>query len=155
MATVQKYEKLTSQERRNRYFSKDFKRKKVREIERNIISEKKILSRTVRIIYENDSFNYLEVFFKKGRLSDIFADVKAIEEIQESLLTSLNEIRNLKQRLEEEKILIEEREEELANLKVVQEVQTTSLTKNKQNKGKLLAQTQNVKSELIDKVEIS
>ncbi len=124
-------------------------------IERNIISEKKILSRTVRIIYENDSFNYLEVFFKKGKLSDIFADVKAIEEIQESLLTSLSEIRDLKRRLEEEKILIEEREEELDSLKVAQEVQTTSLSKNKKSKNSLLAQTQNIKSELIDKVEVS
>jgi peptidoglycan hydrolase CwlO-like protein len=133
----------------------DIIRKTTQAIERNIISEKKILSRTVRIIYENDSFNYLEVFFKKGKLSDIFADVKAIEEIQESLLTSLSEIKDLKRNLEEEKILIEEREEELANLKTVQEVQTASLSKNKQSKGKLLAQTQNVKSELIDKVEIS
>ncbi|MCK4288745.1 MAG: transposase, partial [Bacteroidales bacterium] len=38
MATAQKYEKLISQERKNRYFSEDFKRKKVREIERNITS---------------------------------------------------------------------------------------------------------------------
>lgn len=38
MATIQKYEKLSSQERQNRYFSEDFKRKKVREIERNITS---------------------------------------------------------------------------------------------------------------------
>jgi hypothetical protein len=40
MATAQKYEKLSSQERQNRYFSEDFKRKKVREIERNISSQK-------------------------------------------------------------------------------------------------------------------
>ena len=38
MATIQKYDKLSSQERQNRYFSEDFKRKKVREIERNISS---------------------------------------------------------------------------------------------------------------------
>lgn len=38
MATIQNYEKLSSQERQNRYFSEDFKRKKVREIERNIAS---------------------------------------------------------------------------------------------------------------------
>ncbi len=124
-------------------------------IEQNIISEKKILSRTVKIIYENDSFNYVEVFFKKGKLSDIFADVKAIEEIQESLLSSLNEIRNLKLKLEEEKILIEEREEELNNLKKAQKVQTISLNQNKQSKNGLLAQTQDTKNKLIDQVEVS
>jgi len=124
-------------------------------IEQNIVSEKKILSRTVKIIYENDSLNYVEIFFKKGKLSDIFADVKAIEEIQESLLSSLNEIRDLKLRFEEEKILIEEREEELNNLKRAQKVQTTNLNKNKQSKAGLLTQTQNAKDELIDQVEVS
>lgn len=38
MATIQEYKKLSVQERRNRYFSEDFKRKKVNEIERNITS---------------------------------------------------------------------------------------------------------------------
>ena len=38
MATLKDYEKLTVRERRNRYFSEDFKRKKVSEIERNLIS---------------------------------------------------------------------------------------------------------------------
>ena len=38
MSTLQKFEKLTVRERQNRYFSEDFKRKKVWEIERNLIS---------------------------------------------------------------------------------------------------------------------
>jgi transposase-like protein len=38
MATRQKYEKLSSQERQNRYFSEEFKKKKVSELERNISS---------------------------------------------------------------------------------------------------------------------
>lgn len=38
MATLKDYEKLTTQERRNRYFSEDFKRKKVSELDRNLIS---------------------------------------------------------------------------------------------------------------------
>lgn len=36
MATIEIYKKLTVQERQNRYFSEEFRRKKVREIERNI-----------------------------------------------------------------------------------------------------------------------
>jgi transposase-like protein len=38
MANVKDYEKLTIRERINRYFSEDFKRKKVSEIERNLSS---------------------------------------------------------------------------------------------------------------------
>ena len=36
MATLQDYEKLAVREKQNRYFSEDFKRKKVSEIERNL-----------------------------------------------------------------------------------------------------------------------
>ncbi len=38
MATIKEYKKLSSQERQNRYFSDDFKKKKVHEIEQNISS---------------------------------------------------------------------------------------------------------------------
>ena len=38
MANLKDYEKLTVRERRNRYFSEEFKRKKVSEVERNLIS---------------------------------------------------------------------------------------------------------------------
>jgi transposase-like protein len=36
MANLKEYEKLTTRERQNRYFSEDFKKKKVSEIERNL-----------------------------------------------------------------------------------------------------------------------
>jgi len=38
MANLKDYEKLTVKERQNRYFSEDFKRKKVSELDRNLIS---------------------------------------------------------------------------------------------------------------------
>ena len=38
MANLKDYEKLTAKERRNRYFNEDFKRKKVSELDRNLVS---------------------------------------------------------------------------------------------------------------------
>lgn len=38
MATIKQYEKLSVKERQNRYFNEDFKRQKVSELERNLIS---------------------------------------------------------------------------------------------------------------------
>jgi transposase len=38
MANLRDYEKLTVKERQNRYFSEDFKRKKVSELDRNLIT---------------------------------------------------------------------------------------------------------------------
>ena len=38
MANLKEYEKLTVKERQNRYFSEDFKRKKVSELDRNLIT---------------------------------------------------------------------------------------------------------------------
>jgi transposase len=42
MATLQEYEKLTTAERQKRYFSEDFKRKKVSELDRRITSVREI-----------------------------------------------------------------------------------------------------------------
>ena len=42
MATLKDYEKLTTRERQVRYFSDDFKRKKVSEIERNLVKVSEI-----------------------------------------------------------------------------------------------------------------
>lgn len=42
MANLRDYEKLTVKERLNRYFSEDFKRKKVSEIDRNLISMREL-----------------------------------------------------------------------------------------------------------------
>jgi len=125
------------------------------QIEKNIGKEKVILSRSLRLVYENDSFNYIEIFFKKDKLSDVFSDVKALEEIQESLLSSLNEIRDLKKRLEDEKVVLDDRQEELSGLKKMQEIQTASLNGNKATQERLLAQTKNQKTQLISQVEVS
>ena len=38
MATIKEYEKLTVKERQNRYFSEEFKRKKVSELDRNLVT---------------------------------------------------------------------------------------------------------------------
>jgi len=38
MATVEQYQKMTIQERRSRYFSLEFRKRKVSEIERNLVS---------------------------------------------------------------------------------------------------------------------
>ena len=38
MATIEQFEKMTQRERNNRYFSVEFKRKKVSEIDRNLVT---------------------------------------------------------------------------------------------------------------------
>ncbi len=130
-------------------------KKTTAEIEKNISRERQALSSTIMVVYENDKLNYVEIFFQKKKLSEIFADVKAIQELQASLLTSLSEIRDLKGRLEEEKQRLEDREEDLAQLKKAQEIQTLSLNRDKRAKKMLLARTQSQKSQLLTKVNVS
>lgn len=55
MATITDFNKLSKRERHNRYFSEDFKRKKVSEIDRNIATIAEIV---------RDRF--IEFFFKQG-----------------------------------------------------------------------------------------
>jgi len=97
------------------------------QIERNIRQEREVLAKTLKMVYENDRLNYVELFFKKKKLSDIFADLKAIQELQGSLLSSLNEIRVLRQKLETEKKILQERQDDFNNLKKMQEIQTRAL----------------------------
>ena len=88
MATIQKYEKLNSQERQNRYFSEDFKRKKVREIERNIVSVAEIcreyqVSKTsvYKWIYKYSNMR------KKGvkQVVEARSDTRKIQQLKEQL----------------------------------------------------------------------
>ncbi len=88
MATIQKYEKLNSQERQNRYFSEDFKRKKVREIERNIASIAEIsreyqVSKTsvYKWIYKYSNMK------KKGvrQVVEARSDTRKIQQLKEQL----------------------------------------------------------------------
>jgi transposase len=42
MATIEEYQKMTTQERQNRFFSEEFRKKKVSELERNLTSVSEI-----------------------------------------------------------------------------------------------------------------
>lgn len=88
MATAQKYEKLISQGRKNRYFSEDFKRKKVREIERNITS----ISEVCREYQVSNTAVYKWIYKysnmrKKGvkQVVEARSDTRKIQQLKEQL----------------------------------------------------------------------
>lgn len=88
MARIESYERLSVQERQNRYFSEDFRRKKVREIERNITTiaevcrEYQVSATSVR----KWLYKY-SVMRKKGikQVVEAKSDTRKIEQLKEKL----------------------------------------------------------------------
>jgi len=88
MATLEQYEKMTTQQRRMRYFSKEFKRKKVTELERNQTSIAEIsreyqVSRAsvYRWLYKYSAMK------KKGQkqVLEVQSDTRKLQYLQEQL----------------------------------------------------------------------
>ena len=88
MANLKEYEKLTVKERQNRYFSEDFRRKKVSEIERNLIGVSQLcreyqVSKTAvyKWIYK------YSVMRKKGlkQVVETKSDSKKIQEMRDQI----------------------------------------------------------------------
>jgi len=103
MATLQDYEKLTERERRSRYFSEEFKRKKVNEIDRNLVSASAVsrehqvsLTSIYRWIYKYSKMR------KKGlkQVVELKSEAKKVSELQK-------EIRELQRIVGEKQILLD------------------------------------------------
>ena len=88
MANLKDYEKLTVKERINRYFSEDFKRKKVSEIDRNLSS----VSKVCRVYQVSHTAVYkwiyqYSVMRKKGikQVVEAKSDSRKIEALKEQI----------------------------------------------------------------------
>ena len=99
MATLKEYEKLTVRERRTRYFSEDFKRKKVSEIERNLSSIAEI-SRAYQVS-ATSIYNWIYRYSKMRK--------KGIRQVVEAKSDS-NKIAALKEQVKELERIIGEKQ---------------------------------------------
>lgn len=88
MATIDQFQKLTTRERRSRYFSEDFRRRKVSEIERNLVTISEVareyqLSRTA--VYQW-CYKYSIMRKKKEKLVyESESDTRKIGELKEKI----------------------------------------------------------------------
>ncbi len=114
--------------------------------ELKINREREILAEYLRTINESDEEGLLEVILSNSRLSDIFDRVNALHEVQQSVNESIRAIKEMKVVLENDKTALEDRREELNQLKVLQEIQRRSVISQQGERKNLLAQTKGQES---------
>lgn len=103
MATIKEYEKLTIKERRNRNFSEDFKRKKVSELDRNLITIAE-LSREYQV---NRAAVYKWIYKYSGMRKKGLKQVVEAKSDSRKLLQMKEEIKELQRIIGEKQIKID------------------------------------------------
>lgn len=106
MATLKEYEKLTVKERQNRYFSEDFKRKKVSEIDRNLVTISSVC-REFQVSYPS-VYKWIYKYSamrKKGikQVVETKSDAKKVEQLR-------NQVRELERIIGEKQIKLDVQE---------------------------------------------
>lgn len=85
---------------------------KIQEKEANILENKNRIAEFLRLIYRNDQKSYLAVLTANKSFSEIFDQMKYVEELQGDLQGVLNEVQGLKEELEKKKLEKEDKKRE-------------------------------------------
>jgi len=103
--------------------------------------ERGIVGEYIRLIDEYDQQDLVELILKNDRLADIFDEVNSLETVQEKVQESMATIQQLKITLENDRTALQDRRDELNQLKVLQELQERSVVAQQTEKNDLLTQT--------------
>lgn len=130
----------------NQEISKVKNKIKAKELEINL-KEKEIeklkiqIAEFIRLIYRNDQRSYLEILFLNDSFSDFFNEINFSKEIQGNLQQSLDELQNLKYKLEQDKKELLRNKKDLEDLKAKLNQEKTKLDEQKEVKQILLSET--------------
>ncbi|MFA5128617.1 MAG: peptidoglycan DD-metalloendopeptidase family protein [Patescibacteria group bacterium] len=113
----------------------------IQEKENQITLNKDRISEFLRLIYKNDQKGYLEVLATNQYFSEVFNQMKYVENLQADLQKSLNQIQELKTSLEEQKKQLENKKNEAENSKNEMVKMQSSLEEQIMNKEVLLDRT--------------
>ncbi len=107
-----------------------------------IKDSRKHLARILQLIYESDQKSLIEILLSEEELSDFFNDLVALESLSIESGDLLENIENLKVRLEEQKDSLDNEKQDLENLVVLQTVQRRESSVIKKDKDWLLHLTE-------------
>ena len=114
----------------------------IREAEIRVAKQKQSLSEYLRIIYKTDNLSLVELLLVKKDLSQFFQEVSALEDVQQDINKSLDDLAVLKGQLSEEKSELEDKREELLSLRALAQIQKKNVQTQKNQKDQLLKVTQ-------------
>ncbi len=107
-----------------------------------IKDSRKHLARILQLIYESDQKSLIEILLSEEELSDFVKDLVALESLSVESGDLLENIENLKVRLEEQKDSLDNEKQDLENLVVLQTVQRRESSVIKKDKDWLLHLTE-------------
>jgi len=114
--------------------------------ELKLARERQILGKYVQAVYEADQQGTLEMILSNEKLSDIFDITSSLQEVQQGIQNSMTAIKQTKVDLEDDRQVLEDKKDELNQLKVLQEIQRRALASQQEERKNLLAQTKGQES---------
>ena len=108
----------------------------------DIVKNKGVLAETVVLLDQYDQDSLFELLLKNRRLSDFFNSVNQIENLQDTLIITLERLREDKELLEGKRVELIEKNSEQGLLRSLEVAQKRALDVNKSQKQKVLSSTQ-------------
>ncbi len=103
--------------------------------------EKDHIANLLRLLYKQDQVSTLEILLLNNSLSDFLDQVKYLENTNEELNRSIDDLKSAKEKIEENKSLLVEKGKELDTLKVSLEDKKNNLAGEQETKNILLDET--------------
>ncbi len=114
----------------------------IKEQEAEIAVQKEILKEMIFELNKNDEIGFIEVLFSSNDINELFSEVENLETINAELQNALDQTKETKERLEQNKADQEDRLEDLVLLESELESQMAVLESQAQAKDVLLAYTE-------------
>ncbi len=110
----------------------------IAEMEDKVAREKDVISECIRQMYKYDQESLLEIILKKEDFSDFFVEVNNIDVTNKQLVNSVDELKMLRQKTEEEQVALELNKEEQLQVREMQAAQKSYLAEQRQKRDQLL-----------------
>lgn len=128
---------------------------KVTELGNDLEKHKNALAQYLKLTYQYDQATLTEILFNNDSLSGFFNRLNDVQNTQDNLKTTIQDVRVLKSDLEEHQTSLEYKKIDLEHLIGIQAVQKKSLDGNKKDKDKLLKETKGQESKFQELIKRS
>jgi len=123
--------------------------------EQKIEKSKNYLVHLIRYYYQLRQRSVVEVFLAGAQLSDYFDDFYYLQRLQENISTEIDNLKELNNKLNKQKMKLESELEEQNSLLTLAKIKYQELQELKNEKNRLLAQAQKLEKEYSRKLEES
>lgn len=106
-----------------------------------INKEKEHIATMLRLMYKQDQVSALEILLLNNSLADFINQLQYLENTNEEISDSVGELKDSKDKLEENKRLLTAKQEELNKLRATLEEQKLALTQQQEDKNFILEET--------------